>query len=154
MDNDKLDELERAICFADGTPLDCDYPLYVSGKSPRLTVTASNIRDLITAARRPAHVPDVGNMIGRPALADREAVARIIEPKAWEIAGALHRYRDWHEVQQVAFTKADDILALFALSPAQAETDADERCPLCGWREKHCEMPDCATLSAAPKVTT
>ena len=43
---------------------------------------------------------------------EREAIARIIEPRAWEKGvGFKWRYRDAEAVQQVALSKADQILA-------------------------------------------
>ena len=63
----------------------------------------------------------MGVEMSRPALPDREAVARIIAPGALDEAAVI-KYGGWARMNS-ALTKADDIIALFALSPAQAERD-------------------------------
>ena len=97
MDSDKLTELERRLTQwerdtdAASYPIDCD-----------------ELRDLITAARRPA-------------LPDREAMELILRDTLF----VRHGYDNGEPMQDVGGIEgaADAILALFTLSPAQAERD-------------------------------
>ena len=120
MDNAALDELERvaraAMSYAlpDGPVSDDDVQRYAAHHrrlpEARFAVTTTfdppTILALITAARRPA-------------LPDREAVARIIAPGALDEA-AIIKYGGWARMNS-ALAKADAILALLSAAPKEGE---------------------------------
>ena len=101
MDNAALDELERVA------RVHMDHPNHQVGWHDfKLTFDPPTILALITAARRPA-------------LPDREAVARVIDPEAFKANTYVY---DMYPIRRVdALTKADDIIAPFALSAAPKE---------------------------------
>ena len=123
MDSDKLTELERRLTQwerdtgAASYPIDCD-----------------ELRALITAARRPA-------------LPDREAVAKLIDPEAFVRGTYVYEMQGIRRPD--ALTKADAILALFALSPAPILNDNNTG-PTSGSLVAS-DGPGVGALSAAPK---
>lgn len=128
-----------------------------------IDLATTGIIALITAARRPA-------------LPDREAVARVIDPSSWQVMDSyLAEVKRKHPNSgydpdnfkcRGSLTKADAILAM--LSPAQAEREGWVMVPRepteamilagaygrrNGWREST-KATYQGMLSAAPKVTT
>ena len=88
MDNDKLDELERVA--------------RAGGAEGCFALSFQTILALITAARRPA-------------LPDREAVARVIDPEAFVANTYVYNMYPIRRVD--ALTKADAILAMLSAAP-------------------------------------
>ena len=156
MDNAALDELERV---ARSRPLDYEI-----------------IFALITAARRPDHFVDADDMVGRPALPDREAVelaARIIDPASFEKVRQGGQLDDAEWRCNRARDKATHILAMLIppgcvvvpLEPTEAMQNAGRIAafrvlfPRGGpFEEADCQAGAFAAyramLAAAPKVTT
>ena len=95
MDNDQLDELERRAMqwFRDADGY--EYP-----------IDGDNLLALITAARRPA-------------LPDREAVAKVIDPEAFKANTYVY---DMYPIRRIdALAKADAILAMLSAAPKEGE---------------------------------
>lgn len=183
MDTDKLDELERVA--REATPGPWQVYQHAMTPFPELHDVVGATRDDDVAENLPSWIatyiatfdpPTILALItaARRPEPDREAVelaARIIDPVSFEKVRQGGKLDDAEWRCNRARDKATHILALFALSPAQAERDGWVMVPREPTEEMHeaaldqlgrnPDRPDeeidavyRAMLSAAPKVTT
>ena len=130
MDNAALDELERvarALTYPDDWHTEgrnvCSPAGFVVAEAHGSASAPDElmIRATYIAAFDPPTILALITAARRPALPDREAVAKVIDPEAFKANAYVY---DMYPIRRIdALAKADAILSLFALSPAHAERE-------------------------------